>query len=103
MATVSLRLPESLHRKLTELAESEGISLNQLLAGAAAEKLAALTTESYLADRAARASRARFESALASVPDSPPDNGDDLPSGYRKPTAKKHSNARSNLSDSKKR
>lgn len=103
MATLSLRLPESLHRKLTELAKSEGISLNQFLASAAAEKLAAITTESFLADRAARASRSSFESALAAVPDSPPDEGDNLPSGYRKPKTKKPSNASSNLSGSKKR
>ena len=38
MSTLSLRLPNSLHRKLKELAASEGISINQLLATAAAEK-----------------------------------------------------------------
>lgn len=103
MATLSLRLPESLHRKLAELAKSEGISLNQFLASAAAEKLAALTTESFLADRAARASRSRFESALASVPDSPPDEGDELPSGYRKPSAKKLPSIASSPSGSKRR
>lgn len=103
MATLSLRLPESLHRKLTELAKSEGISLNQFLASAAAEKLAALTTESFLADRGARASRSRFEAALASVPDAPPDEGDKLPPGYRKPSAKKLPNVPSNPSRSKKR
>jgi hypothetical protein len=103
MATLSLRLPESLHRKLAELAKSEGISLNQFLASAAAEKLAALTTESFLADRAARASRARFESALAAVPDVPPDEGDALPPGYRKPSAKKLPNNAPNLSSPKKR
>ena len=47
MATLSLRLPESLHRKLAELAKSEGISLNQLLSSVAVEKLAALMTEEY--------------------------------------------------------
>lgn len=57
MATLSLRLPESLHRKLAEVAKAEGISLNQLIATAAAEKLSALTTEEYLAQRAERASK----------------------------------------------
>lgn len=92
MTTLSLRLPESLHHKLAELARSEGISLNQLVATAAAEKLAALTTETYLTERATRSARARFESALATVPDVPPTDGDELPVGYRKPAAKKLAN-----------
>lgn len=60
VGTLSLRLPESLHRKLAEVAEQEGISLNQLISSAAAEKLAALMTEDYLMRRAARASARKF-------------------------------------------
>jgi uncharacterized protein (DUF1778 family) len=89
MTTLSLRLPESIHRKLAEIAKSEGISINQFIASAAAEKLAALTTETYLAERASRAARTRFESALAAVPDVPPDEGDERPVCYRKPSVKK--------------
>jgi len=84
MSTLSLRLPESLHRKLAELAKSEGISINQLIASAAAEKLAALTTEEYLATRAARASRAKFRAALAAVPNVPAEAGDEIPTGYKR-------------------
>jgi hypothetical protein len=84
MATLSLRLPESVHEKLAELAKKEGVSLNQLLSSAAAEKLAALMTEEYLADRAKRASRAKFNAVLAKVPKAPPASGDELPAGYRK-------------------
>jgi post-segregation antitoxin (ccd killing protein) len=57
MPTLSLRLPESVQRKLAELAKAEGVSLNQLLSSAAAEKLAALMTEQYLTERAKRGSR----------------------------------------------
>ena len=35
MSTLSLRLPVSLHRKLSDLAENEGVSLNQLISSAA--------------------------------------------------------------------
>jgi hypothetical protein len=84
MATLSLRLPESVHRKLAELAKEEGVSLNQLLSSAAAEKLAALMTEEYLADRARRASRRKFDTVLAKVPNVPPVPGDELPAGYAK-------------------
>ncbi|MBN1611505.1 MAG: toxin-antitoxin system HicB family antitoxin [Polyangiaceae bacterium] len=89
MATLSLRLPESIHRKLTELAEREGVSLNQLLSSAAAEKLAALTTEEYLAERAKHASRRKFDAALAKVPKARPVPGDELPVGYAKRSARK--------------
>ena len=90
MSTLSLRLPESLHRQLSELAKSEGISINQLIASAAAEKLAALTTEEYLATRAARASRAKFRAALATVPNVPPEPGDEIPTGYKRGALKAH-------------
>lgn len=89
MSTLSLRLPDSLHRQLTALAKSEGISVNQLIATAAAEKLAALTTEEYLQNRAHRASRSKFRAALATVPDVAPIVGDELPAGYRRGSLKK--------------
>lgn len=82
MATLSLRLPESIHRKLAELAKAEGVSLNQLLSSAAAEKLAALMTEEYLAERAKRCSRRELDAVLAKVPNEPPVAGDELPAGY---------------------
>jgi len=89
MSTLSLRLPESLHKQLTALAKSEGISVNQLIATAAAEKLAALTTEEYLHQRAQRASRKKFRAALATVPNVAPLPGDELPPGYRRGSLKK--------------
>jgi hypothetical protein len=82
MATLSLRLPESLHRQLVQLAKAEGISLNQLLSSAAAEKLAALMAEQYLDQRAKRASGQKFDAALRKIPRVPPLPGDELPPGY---------------------
>ena len=78
MSTLSLRLPESLHRKLAELAKREGVSINQLINSAAAEKVAALLTEEYLEKRAERASRKRFKKALAKVADIEPEDVDRL-------------------------
>jgi hypothetical protein len=51
----ALRLQPSLLEEARKLAEEEGIALNQLINVALAEKLSALRTESYLAERAARA------------------------------------------------
>lgn len=82
MSTMSLRLPESIHHKLTELARREGISMNQLINSAVAEKIAALLTEEYLAERANRASRKRFNKALAKVADIEPEDIDRLESTH---------------------
>lgn len=81
MSTLSLRMPESLHRKLAELAKREGVSMNQLINSAIAEKLAALLTEEYLDERAKRASRERFDEALSKVADIEPEDVDRLTSG----------------------
>jgi predicted transcriptional regulator len=79
MGALSLRLPESLHRKLGEVAEREGVSINQLISSAVAEKMSALMTEEYLEARAKRASRRKFEVVLATVPDVEPDDSDRIP------------------------
>jgi hypothetical protein len=78
MSTMSLRLPESLHKQVKELAQQEGISINQFVATAVAEKMSALLTEEYLEKRARRGSRERYEAALKEVPDCEPDDWDRL-------------------------
>jgi len=89
MGALNLRLPESLHRKLSEVAEREGISINQLINSAVAEKMSALMTEEYLEERAKRASRRKFESVLAKVPDVEPEETDQMPASPRKGARRK--------------
>jgi predicted transcriptional regulator len=79
MSTLSLRLPESLHRRLSEVAEREGVSINQLINSAVAEKMSALMTAEYLDARAKRASRRKFDAVLAKVADIEPEDVDRLP------------------------
>ena len=79
MSTLSLRLPESLHHRARELAEKEGVSINQLIATALAEKISALDTLGYLKERASRGSREQFLRSLELVPDVEPLSGDALP------------------------
>ncbi len=76
MSALSVRLPESLHKHAKQYAALEGISVNQLISSALAEKLSALATEDYLELRAKRGSRQRFDAALARVPDVAPDQID---------------------------
>jgi len=76
MSTLSVRLPDSIHRNARLYAEREGTSLNQLVATALAEKLAALAAEDYIRKRAERADDDAFEAALAAVPDVPAAEGD---------------------------
>ncbi|MFT7723688.1 MAG: toxin-antitoxin system HicB family antitoxin [Roseateles sp.] len=76
MSALSIRLPESLHKNAKAFAAAEGISVNQLISTALAEKLSALATEQYLEQRAARGRRAAFLAALEQVPDAPGDPQD---------------------------
>ena len=78
MTTLSLRLPESLHDNLRELARKEGISMNQFISTAVAEKIAALMADDYIQARARRADRAAFDAVLARVPDVDPVAGDEV-------------------------
>lgn len=72
MSTISLRLAESLHKRVRELAKREGISINQLVATALAEKISALMTTDYLERRAKRGSRKKFDAALSRVREGKP-------------------------------
>jgi len=83
MSTLSLRLPKSLHERARALAQQEGVSINQLIATALAEKISALDTIGYLRERAARSSREAFLDALNEVPDAEPVPGDGLPPDWR--------------------
>ena len=79
MTAVTLRLPKSLHNRARDLAKADGVSMNQFIMLALAEKVATLNAESYLQERAARGSRDKFLAAMAQVPDvEPPDERDRL-------------------------
>ncbi len=78
MSALSIRLPNSLHERVRELAAREGISINQLVATALAEKISALMTAEYLEAGARRGNKDRFLSALEHVPEVEPDEGDSI-------------------------
>lgn len=78
MAAVSLRLPDSIYECAKELSLQDHVSLNQFIATAVAEKVSALNTETYLNERAARASKEKFLKALDKVPNIEPKEADQI-------------------------
>jgi hypothetical protein len=60
-STYKLRLPNSINAEVEKLAKADGISINQFVATAVAEKLAAMNTATYFAERRTRADFAAFD------------------------------------------
>ncbi len=79
MSALTIRLPNSVHESIKELARRDGISVNQFIASAAAEKMASVQTLDYLRREGALGKRKDFEKFLKLVPDTPPQAGDEHP------------------------
>lgn len=78
MNTLSVRLPESLHKKIKEIAKEEGVSIDQFIRSAAAEKVSAIMTVDYLKKEAKLGKRKDFDAVLKKVPDVVPEPDDRL-------------------------
>ena len=71
MSALTIRLPNSVHDKIRELAQRDQISVNQFIASAAAEKTASLLTLDHLKREAALGKREDFDRFLRASPDVP--------------------------------
>jgi len=78
MGALSVRLPESIHRHIREIAKTEGVSINQLISSAISEKMSAIMTEEYLKKRGERANIDDMKKMLKKVEDRTPLQGDEL-------------------------
>ena len=78
-STYPLRLPKSLKDEVAKAARRDGTSINQFIAIAVAEKISALETEEFFAERAKRADMKTFRELLFRSGGSPPRDGDELP------------------------
>lgn len=78
-ATYPLRLPQSLKAAVTEAAARDGISINQFITLAVAEKLTALDTVRFFEERRTRANMEQFRQILTRPGGEPPQPGDELP------------------------
>lgn len=77
MTIVTVTIPDFLHAAVDKLVKREGMSWDQFITLAVAEKTSAIATEEYLEERAKRASKEKFLAAMAKVADvEPPDERD---------------------------
>jgi len=78
-STYPLRLPRSLKEAVDRLSREDRTSINQFVATAVAEKVSALQTARFFADRKARADFAAFDRILRRRGGKKPRQGDELP------------------------
>lgn len=78
MSALNLRLPDSVHRHIREIAKKDGISINLFITSAVSEKISALTTEDYITQRAKRSREGAFAKILDRVPKRTPLLGDEM-------------------------
>jgi hypothetical protein len=70
----NVAVPDSLLKQVLELTKKEGISVDQFVSSAIAEKASAWSTVEYLKERGKRGSREKFLQALSKVPKVEPDD-----------------------------
>jgi len=75
----ALRLPASIKAEAERLAAMDGTSLNQFVTVAVAEKVAALRTADFFAERRARTDWDAFDRLMSRQGGELPREGDDLP------------------------
>jgi hypothetical protein len=78
-ATYPLKLPASIKEAAARLAKEDGVSLNQWIASAVAEKVGAVQTAAvFLRQRAGEAAPRDLLPFLDAAPDVPPEPGNEL-------------------------
>jgi hypothetical protein len=78
-ATYPLKLPASIKAEAARLAKEDGVSLNQWIATAVAQKIGAVETAAvFFKRRAGDAQPGDLKALLESVPDVPPERGDEI-------------------------
>lgn len=86
-ATYPLKLPASIKEAAARLARKDGVSLNQWIAAAVAQKVGvAETAAHFLIQRAGDAKPKDLLSFLDKAPDVPPDAGDEIAPRIRRAT-----------------
>jgi hypothetical protein len=76
LSTYPLRLPRSIRTGVERFSKEDGISINQFVSIAVAEKLAMLQAQVYFAERSARADMSAFDQLMQRGGGEPPRAGD---------------------------
>ncbi|HEY3719705.1 MAG TPA: toxin-antitoxin system HicB family antitoxin [Roseiarcus sp.] len=79
ISAYALRLPASIKAEAEKIAKEDGTSLNQFVASAVAEKVAAIRTLNYFAPFKARANLDEFDRIMRREFGAPPQPGDEIP------------------------
>lgn len=77
-STYPLRLPHSIKSEVERLAKQDGISINQFISTAVAEKISALRTAEFFTERRARADFAAFDRLMRRQGGEPPGPDDTI-------------------------
>ncbi len=80
----ALRLPASVKAEAEKLAAEEGTSLNQFVATAVAEKVSALRTARYFAEKKGQSDWEAFDRIMSRKGGEAPSSDDEIPQDYRK-------------------
>jgi len=78
LCTYALRLPRSVKDEVERRAKADGVSINQFVATAVAEKLSAMNTAAFFAARRETADFAAFDRIMARSGGEPPQPDDKL-------------------------
>jgi hypothetical protein len=78
LSTYPLRLPRSLRLGIEKMSEQDGVSINQFVAVAVAEKLSAMQAATFFEERRAKADLAAFDAVMNRKGGEAPREGDEV-------------------------
>ena len=77
LSTYPLRLPRSIRAGVERLSKQDGVSINQFVSIAVAEKVAMMQAQAYFEERSARADLAAFDALMQRAGTEAPREGDE--------------------------
>lgn len=77
LSTYPLRLPRSIRAGVERLSKQDGVSINQFVSIAVAEKVAMMQAQAYFEERSARADLQAFDALMNRVGTEVPREGDE--------------------------
>jgi len=78
MGLVNINIPDSIQYQVNDIVQQDGISIDQFIVSAIAEKIYAIKTVGYLHEKAKQSSQYDFEKVLLKIPDVEPEEYDRL-------------------------